>query len=98
MRYAASVVSRRTQGTFRHRSKVLQGLQTQRTGQQFLDGFVIDYNLFRPHEGLKGKTPGEVARVRAPFKEWEDFAKLDASKFARQRRVLEEARKRQARD
>lgn len=87
-------LSERLQGTFRHRSKVLRGLQTQRTGQQFLDGFVIDYNLFRPHEGLKGKTPGEVARVRAPFREWEDFAKLDASKFARQRRVLEETRKR----
>lgn len=86
-------LSERLQGTFRHRTKVLRGLQTQRTGQQFLDGFVIDYNLFRPHEGLKGKTPAEAARVRTPFKEWEDFAKLDASKFARQRRVLEENRK-----
>ena len=87
-------LSERLQGTFRHRSKVLRGLQTQRTGQKFLDGFVIDYNLFRPHEGLKGKTPAQVAGVRAPFKEWEDFAKLDASKFAQQRRVLEESRKR----
>ena len=90
-------LSERLQGTFRHRSKVLRGLQTQRTGQQFLDGFVIDYNLFRPHEGLKGKTPAEVAGVRTSFKEWEDFAKLDASKFAQQRRVLEETRKRERR-
>ena len=82
-------LSERLQGTFRHRSKVLRGLQSQRTGQQFLTGFVIDYNNFRPHEGLDGKTPAEVAGVRTPFKEWEDFAKLDASKFARQRRVLE---------
>ena len=87
-------LSERLQGTFRLRSKVLRGLQTQRTGQKFLDGFVIDYNLFRPHEGLKGKTPAQVAGVRAPYKEWEDFAKRDASDFARQRRVLEESRKR----
>ncbi len=35
------------QGTFRERAKTLRGLETIRTGQQFLDGWVINYNQFR---------------------------------------------------
>ena len=68
-------VSERLQGTFRQRTKTLRGLDSQETGQRYLDGWVINYNLFREHEGLKGKTPGEAARVRAPFDEWADVVR-----------------------
>ena len=64
--------SERLQGTFRQRAKTLRGLDSLETGQRYLDGWVIDYNLFREHESLDYKTPGEVAKVSAPFSEWED--------------------------
>ena len=41
------------------------------------------YNVFRPHESLRGWTPAEVAGVRPPFKEWEDLAKPKARAFTR---------------
>ena len=67
--------SERLQGTFRQRAKTLRGLQNIETGQRYLDGWVIDYNLFRGHESLDDRTPGEVAKVNAPFREWEDVVK-----------------------
>lgn len=68
-------MSERLQGTFRERAKVMRGLQSRESGQRFLDGWVLNYNVFRPHEGLKGKTPAEAALVFPPFKEWEDLAR-----------------------
>ncbi len=68
-------LSERLQGTFRERSKTMRGLQSRETGQRFLDGWVVNYNVFRPHYGLKGKTPAQAAHVYPPFKEWEDLAR-----------------------
>ena len=67
--------SERLQGTFRERAKTMRGLQSRQSGQKFLDGWVINYNVFRPHESLKGRTPAQAAHVYPPFKEWEDLAK-----------------------
>ena len=64
--------SERLQGTFRQRTKTLRSLDSRESGQLYLDGWVLTYNLFREHGGLGGKTPGEVARVSPPFNEWED--------------------------
>ena len=86
-------LSERLQGSFRQRTKVMRGLQSLKSGQHFLDGWVINYNLFRPHEGLGGRTPAEVAQVNAPFGEWSDFAKLDASEFSSNRRRVEQNRR-----
>ena len=64
--------SERLQGTFRQRTKTLRGLDTRASGQTYLDGWTLDYNLFRKHESLKNRTPAQAARVDAPFDEWED--------------------------
>ena len=45
------------------------------SGQRYLDGWTLTYNLFREHEGIDGQTPGEMAKVKAPFKQWEDVVK-----------------------
>ena len=71
--------SERLQGTFRQRTKTLRGLDRMETGQRYLDGWVITYNLFREHEGIDYKTPGEVAQVDAPFSEWADVVQGDAT-------------------
>ena len=68
--------SERLQGTFRQRTKTLRGLDSLETGQRYLDGWSLNYNLFRGHEALDDKTPGEIAHVNAPFKEWADVVRV----------------------
>ena len=60
------------QGTFRQREKTLRGLDSRESGQLYLDGWVLTYNLFRDHESTGGKPPGDRANPGAPFKTWED--------------------------
>ena len=72
-------LSERLQGTFRDRIKTLRGLDSIASGQRYLDGWVLTYNLFRGHESLRNKTPGERAKVNPPFKEWADVVKDGAA-------------------
>jgi hypothetical protein len=50
----------------------LRGLDRRETGQTYLDGWTLDYNLFRKHEGLRNRTPAHEAGISAPYDEWED--------------------------
>ena len=54
-------LSERLQGTLRDRDKTLRGLKSKESGQQYLDGLVLNYNYFRPHQALNGKRPAERA-------------------------------------
>ncbi len=72
-------LSERLQGTFRDRIKTLRGLDSRKTGQRYLDGWVLTYNHFRGHESLRNKTPGYRAKVNPPFKEWADVVKAEAA-------------------
>ncbi|MCY4652332.1 MAG: IS6 family transposase [Dehalococcoidia bacterium] len=72
-------LSERLQGTYRQRTKTLRGLESLETGQRYLDGWTLTYNLFREHEGLDYKTPGKVAKVNAPYSEWADVVKGGAT-------------------
>ena len=68
-------LSERLQGTFRDRIKTLRGLDTLESGQGYLDGWTLNYNLFRKHHSLRNRTPGHVAKVQAPFTEWADVVR-----------------------
>lgn len=68
-------LSERLQGTFRDRTKTLRGLQGRRSGQDYLDGWSVDYNLFRDHHALDGDTPGEAAKIDLRLDEWTDVVK-----------------------
>ena len=67
------------QGIQRQRAKTLRGPYHRKSGQLYLDGWALTYNLFRKHEALEGKTPGEAAEVGAPFKGWADVARMDVA-------------------
>ena len=67
--------SERLQGSFRQRTKTMRGMQTRATGQRYLDGWTLDYNLFKDHEAHKGGTPAEAAGVDIPYKEWADVTR-----------------------
>ena len=72
-------LSERLQGTFRDRDKTLRSMKKQDTGQTYVDGLVLNYNYFRPHLGLKGKTPAERAGVTVPFANWSEIAAQDGA-------------------
>ena len=67
-------MSERLQGTFRDRDKTLRGLDSRATGQAYIDGLVLHYNYFRPHQSLDDKRPAEAAGAELPFQDWEDVA------------------------
>ena len=71
-------LSERLQGTIRDRLKTMRGLDRINSGQRYLDGWVIHYNLFRKHHSLRNQTPGSRAKLEVPFKEWTDVVKADA--------------------
>ena len=81
-------LSERLQGSFRQREKTLRGMDSLESGQRYLDGWVMNYNLFREHEGVDYQTPAEMAGVSTPFKEWEDVVKDAAVNGRRQSSVL----------
>ena len=67
--------SERAQGLFRQRTRTLRGVGSQEKGQLYLDGWTLDYNLFRDHESMNGNPPGQAAKVNPPFNEWADVVK-----------------------
>ena len=71
-------LSERLQGTYRDRVKTLRSLESIETGQRYLDGWTVNYNLFRKHESLKNKPPASKALADPPFREWTDVVKGDA--------------------
>ena len=78
-------LSERLQGTFRDRIKTLRGLDSIKTGQRYLDGWMLTYNHFRGHESLGNKTPGAKAKMTPPFREWADVVKDGAASLPKVR-------------
>lgn len=60
----------RFHGTIKSRTKVMRGLRSLATARDFMNGWLIHYNYFRPHMSLSDKTPAEVAGVKLPFQNW----------------------------
>lgn len=65
-------VIERFHGTLKQRTKVMRGMKNRDTARLVLDGWLIHYNYFRPHEGLVGQTPAEAANIAFPYKNWKD--------------------------
>jgi putative transposase len=53
----------RLNGTFRERTKVMRSLDADLTAAQFLDGMRVYYNYIRPHQGIDGLTPAQMAGI-----------------------------------
>jgi len=65
----------RFQGILKSRTKVMRGLKTPETALIILDGWLVYYNFFRPHESLGNKPPAEKAGLNIPLKDWLDVIK-----------------------
>jgi len=84
----------RFHGTLKSRTKVMRGLKSPESALLILDGWLIYYNFFRPHEALGDKTPAEKAGLNFPLKNWLDVvkqsrgARLYTSLYPRERVIL----------
>lgn len=63
----------RFHGTLKARTKVMRGLKKPETALLLLDGWLVHYNFFRPHEALGDKTPAEASGIRDSFRNWVDI-------------------------
>ena len=41
----------------------MRGVQNNETAEALIGGFKAYYNFVRPHQGLEGKTPAEMANL-----------------------------------
>ncbi len=70
----------RFHGTIKDRTKVMRAFRDMETLHQFMDGYLVYYNYFKPNEALQGKTPAEAAKVDYQIKNWKDLSQLPVSK------------------
>lgn len=53
----------RLNGTFRERTKVMRSLDSSVGAQEFVAGMQTYYNYIRPHQGIGGLTPAQMANI-----------------------------------
>lgn len=68
----------RFQGTLKDRTAVMRGFRDVATARKILEGWLVHYNHFRPHESLGNETPAEKAGTGFPYKDWEDVVRGSA--------------------
>lgn len=73
----------RFHSTLKERTKVMRDLKSMKTAKEFIDGWLIHYNFFRPHMSLRDKTPAQVAGIQFPFHNWKDITEQPYDKTAR---------------
>lgn len=70
----------RMQGTIKRRTKIMRDLKSTETARTIINGYLINYNFFRPHETLSritgnDTTPAERAGIEFPYSDWEALIK-----------------------
>jgi transposase-like protein len=53
----------RLQGTFRERTKIVRSFDSGVGAEQFVAGLQTYYNYIRPHQGINGMTPAQMANI-----------------------------------
>lgn len=89
-------LSERVQKTFRSRTKTMDGLFGQKTGQKYLDRWVVDYNHFKNHGALDGDVPARAANVETKLDEWTDVVRI-ADEFKAAENALKSKQKAETR-
>jgi len=62
--------------SLQQRTKVMRGLKNIETAIDFVNGWLVHYNFFRPHESLNDRTPANKAGIAFPFADWLDVTRL----------------------
>jgi putative transposase len=61
----------------------MRALKNRSTLQKFTDGWLVYYNFFRPHMGIKDKIPSQMAGINFPFKNWKEVVEQPYEKTSR---------------
>ena len=70
----------RFHGTIKDRTKVMRSFRSMDSLIQFMDGYLVFYNFFKPNDALGGKTPAEAAGIEYQAKNWKDFCRTPLTK------------------
>jgi transposase-like protein len=75
----------RLNGTFRERTKVMRSLNGTEGAEDFTQGMQTYYNYIRPHQGINGKTPAEMAQIPVDLtgNRWETMIALSIKQNSR---------------
>jgi len=65
----------RFHSTLKSRTKVMRGLKKVETARLLLQGWLVHYNYFRPHESLGNRTPAQQAGVKYHIRNWKHVVK-----------------------
>ncbi|MBI2849678.1 MAG: IS1/IS6 family transposase [Chloroflexi bacterium] len=63
----------RFHGTIKDRTKVMRAFRSLETLHDFMNGYLVYYNYFKPNDALEGKTPAEAAKIDYQIKNWKDL-------------------------
>ncbi|MBN2489068.1 MAG: DDE-type integrase/transposase/recombinase [Methanosarcinaceae archaeon] len=68
----------RLNGTFRERTKVMRSFSGQIGASDFAAGMQVYYNYIRPHQGIDGLTPAQMANIPIDFEgnRWKTMIEL----------------------
>jgi transposase-like protein len=71
---ASNNIIERWHNTLKERYKATRGFGSRKGAENWLDGFVIQYNYIREHMSLKGKTPAQATGLDLPIENgWGDL-------------------------
>jgi transposase-like protein len=70
----------RFHSTLKSRTEIMRGMHNKQTAVLIMDGWLINYNYFRPHESLGNKTPAVAAKSDYPYKNWNDVVTVNSLK------------------
>jgi len=70
----------RFHSTLKSRTEIMRGLHNTQTAMLIMDGWLVNYNYFRPHEALGNKPPAVAAKSDYPYKSWKDVVMNNALK------------------
>ena len=71
MQYNTNKIER-FHSTLKSRTGIMRGMHNKQTAMLIMDGWLVNYNYFRPHESLGDKTPAFAAKSDYPYKGWKD--------------------------
>ncbi len=62
----------RFHGVLKTRNNIIKSLKRRKTSELIIDGWLVHYNFFRPHESLRYSTPAAMAGIDFPYRNWLD--------------------------